>query len=99
MEASSGRPRTRLVAVDFLATLFLTFCIGVASAIVLAACVMLMTGNAHGAASASPVPVPAQATTADLVLAHYFAAKYAGLVAVDRITATDPQAQAKPSKR
>ena len=81
----------RPIVVDFLATLFITFCIGVATAVVLAACVMLMTGNAHGAADARPVPVaPAQATTADLVLAHYFAAKYAGLVAVDRLTATDP---------
>jgi hypothetical protein len=89
------------MVVDFLATLFVTFCIGVATAIVLAACVMLMTGNAHGAASARPVPVNAgQASTADLVLAHYFAAKYAGLVAVDRISATEPPAPAaKPSKR
>ena len=29
-------------------------------------------------------------TTADLVLAHYFAAKYAGLVAVDRFSAAEP---------
>src|SRR5262249_7677307 len=94
MEASSGRSRTRLIVVDFLATLFVTFCIGVATAIVLAACVMLMTGNAHGAAHARSVPNAAQASTADLLLAHYLAAKYVGLVAVDRITATDPEPHA-----
>jgi len=93
MEATSGRSRTRLIVVDFLATLFVTFCIGVATALVLAACVMLMTGEAHGAAPAKPREVVAaegaQATLSDLVLAHHFAAKYAGLVAVERLLATD----------
>jgi hypothetical protein len=80
------------MVVDFLATLFVTFCIGVATAVVLAACVMLMTGNAHGAAEVKPAPGTAQApaSTADLVMAHYFAAKYAGLVVVDRLAVTDP---------
>lgn len=75
------------MVVDFLATLFVTFCIGVATALVLAACVMLMASEAHGAAPAKPRPAQAaaQASTADLVLAHYFAARYAGLVAVDRL--------------
>lgn len=75
------------MVVDFLATLFVTFCIGVATALVLAACVMLMASEAHGAAPAKPRPAQAaaQVTTADLVLAHYFAARYAGLVAVDRL--------------
>ena len=75
----------RLMVVDFLSTLFVTFCIGVATALVLAACVMLMASEAHGAAPAKPRPVPdaAQASTADLLLAHYFAARYAGRVAVD----------------
>jgi hypothetical protein len=93
MEASSGRARTRLIVVDFLATLFVTFCIGVATAVVLAACVMLMTGDAHGAAPAkpqTPAAAPARPTTADLVLAHYFAAKYAGLVTVNRFAAIEP---------
>lgn len=86
MEASSGgRSRTRLIVVDFLATLFVTFCIGTATALALGACVVLMAGQAHGATKAKPRGAPAaQATTADLVLAHYFAAKYAGLIAVDR---------------
>ena len=73
------------MVVDFFATLFVTFCIGVATALVLAACVMLMASEAHGAAPAKPhAAQTAQASTADLVLAHYFAARYAGLVAVDR---------------
>ena len=91
MEASTSRPRVRLVVVDFLATLFITFCIGVATAFALGACVMLMAGDAHGAEVQKPRPVqadPARARTADLVLAHYFAAKYAGLVVVDRASAT-----------
>jgi hypothetical protein len=90
MEASSGRSRTRLLVIDFLATLFVTFCIGVATALVLAACVMLMTGDAHGAADARPAPPPA--STSDLVLAHYFAARHAGLIAVDRFVPTAPKA-------
>jgi hypothetical protein len=84
MEASSGRTRTRLIVVDFLATLFVTFCIGVATAIVLGACVVLMAGDAHGAQQPRPAPA-VRASTADLVLAHYFAARYAGLILVDRL--------------
>ena len=48
MEVSSGRSRLRPVVVDFLATLFVTFCIGVGTAVVLAACVVLMAGEARG---------------------------------------------------
>ena len=91
MEASTGRPRTRALVIDFLATLFVTFCIGVATALVLAACVMLMTGDAHGVDPA-PVPTPAPASTSDLVLAHYFAARHAGLIAVDRFVPAEPKA-------
>ena len=94
MDATSSGSRVRLIVVDFLATLFVTFCIGVATALVLGACVMLMAGEAHGAQPPKPGAVPAdraQARTADLMLAHYFAAKYAGLVAVDRIAATSPR--------
>lgn len=52
MEASSGRSRVRPIVIDFLGTLFVTFCIGVTTAVVLAACVVLMAGEAHGAAQA-----------------------------------------------
>jgi len=95
----------RLLVVDLLATLFVTFCIGTATALVLGACVVLMAGDAHGAtkakASGLPAGEAAHASTADLVLAHYFAAKYAGLVAVDRFTgasftATGTAAQSEP---
>jgi hypothetical protein len=93
MEAASGRSRVRLVVVDFLGTLFVTFCIGVATALVLGACVVLMAGEARGAAPAkaleSAVPEPERLTATDLVMAHYFAAKYAGLVAVDRFPAAE----------
>lgn len=75
------------MVVDFLGTLFVTFCIGVATALLLAACVMLMASEAHGAPPAKPHPAQAaaRASTADLVLAHYFAARYAGVVAVHRL--------------
>lgn len=88
MEASSGRSRTRHLVIDFLATLFVTFCIGVITALVLAACVMLMAGDAHGAGA---TPVPAPASTSDLVLAHYFAARNAGLIAVERFVPAEPE--------
>jgi hypothetical protein len=94
MEASSGRTRTRLIFVDFLSTLFVVFCIGVATALLLGTCVVLMSGDARGVAPAKPAPA-AGVTTADLVLAHYFAAKYAGLVVVDRLAATGPMAPAR----
>lgn len=99
MEASSGRSRTRLIVVDFLATLFVTFCIGVATAIVLAACVMLMTGDARGAPEKAPASAAARApaSAADLILAHYFATKYVGLVAVDRVYA--PETETADEKR
>jgi len=96
MEAAGGRSRTRLIVVDFLATLFVTFCIGAATALVLGACVMLMSGDAHGASQ--PKPVPAPASTSDLVLAHYTAARHAGLALAER-AATAPQGpKARPGK-
>ena len=97
MEATSGRTRTRPIVVDFLATLFVTFCIGITTALVLAACVMLMTGEAHGAGEPCK-PAPAQSATSELVLAHYLAAKYAGLVAVDRFAATGDEVQPRPNR-
>jgi hypothetical protein len=60
MEASSGRSRVRPIVVDFLGTLFITFCIGVATALVLGVCVVLMAGEARGAESneLSPMKAP-----------------------------------------
>jgi len=80
MEAS-GKARTRLIVVDFLGTLFITFCIGVATAVALGACVVLMAGEAHGAAPAKPLTP----STQELVLTHYLAAKQVGLLAVERV--------------
>jgi hypothetical protein len=48
MEASGSRPRVRPIVVDFLATLFHTFCIGVGTAVALGACVVLLAGEARG---------------------------------------------------
>jgi hypothetical protein len=96
MEAARGRTRARLIVVDFLATLFVTFCIGAATALVLGACVLLMSGDAHGASQ--PRPAAAPATTADLVLAHYMAARHAGLALVERAAAAPQGPKAKPGK-
>jgi len=93
------------MVVDFLATLFVTFCIGVGAALALAACVVLMAGEAHGAAPVKPVEAPAaaQSSAADLVLAHYFTTKYVGLVAIDRSHAagygSEPRCKTKAGKR
>jgi MFS superfamily sulfate permease-like transporter len=96
MEASSGRFRVRPIVVDFLATLFVTLCIGVATAMVLAACVILMAGEARGAAR-EPAPVnaarekaraeEARAKAIELALTHQLVTKYTGLVAIDRTPA------------
>src|SRR5258706_4753250 len=58
MEASSSRFRVRPIVVDFLGALLTTFCIGVATALVLAACVMLMAGEARRAPG-EPARAPA----------------------------------------
>jgi len=94
MEAASGKTKARLIVVDFLATLFVTFCIGVATALVLGACVVLMTGEAHGAPQERPAPAPA--TTAELVLAHYTAARHVGLALADRAAPQPDPGKRKP---
>ncbi|MGB5079916.1 MAG: VIT domain-containing protein, partial [Burkholderiales bacterium] len=48
MEASGDRSRVRPIVVDFLATLFYIFCIGVGTAVALGACVVLLAGEARG---------------------------------------------------
>jgi hypothetical protein len=82
MEAASGKSRVRPIVVDFLATLFITFCIGVATAIVLGACVVFMAGDAHGAPDDKTLE-----TVTELVLTHSLATKYAGFIAIDRTPA------------
>jgi len=93
MEASSGRFRVRPIVVDFLGTLLATFCIGVATALVLGACVMLMAGEARGAAG-EPARTQAarekerageaRARAIELALTHQLVTKYTGLVAIER---------------
>ena len=93
MEASSSRFRVRPIVVDFLGTLLTTFCIGVATALVLAGCVMLMAGEARGAPGEPARPqavrekeraAEARARAIELVLTHQLVTKYTGLVAIDR---------------
>jgi hypothetical protein len=96
METSSGRFRVRPIVVDFLATLLATLCIGVATAMVLGACVVLMAGEARGAAREPAAPnavsekaraEEARAKALELVLTHQLVTKYTSLVAIDRTPA------------
>jgi len=99
MEASSGRSRVRPIVVDFLATLFVTFCIGVAAAVVLGACVVLMAGEARGAEPGERPPVmmdtalegkrarDTRAKALELALTHQLVTKYASLIAIERTPA------------
>ena len=103
MEASSSRSRVRPIVVDFLGTLFVTFCIGVATALVLSACVMLMAGDAHGAEPGELAPgkmdaareaAPA-AKAVELAHTHHLVTKYASLIAIDRAPAGAAQMDRK----
>ena len=99
MEASSGRSRVRPIVVDFLATLFVTFCIGIAAAVVLGACAMLMASEARGTepGERSPMKTDAvreearaeetRAKAIELALTHHLVTKYAGLIAIERTPA------------
>jgi hypothetical protein len=110
MEASRGRSRVRPIVVDFLATLFVTFCIGIAAAVVLGACAMLMAGEARGAepGELAPMPrmdaarggAPAEETRAkaiELALTHHLVTKYTSLIAIERTPArpVDPDRGAR----
>ena len=82
MEAASSKSRVRLIVVDFFATLFVTFCIGVAAAVALGACVVFMAGEARGAPDDRTLE-----TVTELALTHHLVTKYAGLVAIERAPA------------
>jgi len=108
MEASSGSSRVRPIVVDFLATLFVTFCIGVAAAVILGACAMLMAGEARGADPGERAPVKMEAVREDACAADTRAkaielvTKYASLIAIERTPArpVDPDRSASaPSLR
>jgi hypothetical protein len=82
MESASTKPQ--LWIVDLLSTLFVAFCIGVGSAIVLGACVMLMAGEARGALHEDASAEEMRAKVIELALTHQLVTKYTGLVAIDR---------------
>jgi len=63
MEASGERRRARPIVVDFLATLFYTFCIGVGTAVALGACVVLLAGPARGSEMVCTDPAGVQPDT------------------------------------
>jgi hypothetical protein len=97
MEAVSSKSR-RPIIVEFLATLFVTFCIGIATSIVLCACVILMAGEARGAefmslnASVAACGIPEEefhAKVDQLVTTHRLATRYAGALALDRTPAAE----------
>ncbi len=113
MEASSSRSRVRPIVVDFLATLLVTFCIGIAAAVVLGACAMLMAGEARGAqpGERSPVKMGAvregagaadtRAKAIELALTHHLVTKYTGLVTIERTPARSalaPAPRPRPEK-
>jgi hypothetical protein len=99
MEASSSRPRIRPIVVDFLATLLVTFCIGVGTALVLTACVMLMAGEARGAeagerasakSDAAREAAPAEemrAKAIEFALTHHLVTRHIGLITIERTPA------------
>jgi len=113
MEASNSRSRVRLIVVDFLATLFVTFCIGVAAAVVLGTCAMLMAGEARGADPGERAPVKMEAVREDawaadtrakaieLALTHHLVTKYASLIVIERTPARSvlaPAPRPRPEK-
>lgn len=102
MQAASSNKEPRPWVVDLLSTLFVAFCIGVASAIALGTCVILMAGEARGATQLDE-PAPADeacAKASELVLTHQLVTKYTGLVAMDRspggLAETDTETAAMP---
>ncbi|HEY6241440.1 MAG TPA: hypothetical protein VIW78_11450 [Burkholderiales bacterium] len=110
MEAITSRKEPRPWVVDLLSTLFVAFCIGVAAAIVLGACVMLMAGEARGAEPAGAasraasksesILSPAEETRAkviELALTHHLVTKYASLLAIDRPADRSPAPSRKAS--
>ncbi len=82
--AGAGR---RPIVVDFLATLFVTFCIGVLASLALVGSVLLMAGAAHGeercagTAEESAGRETLLADVDELALAHRLASRYASLAA------------------
>ncbi|HMH19241.1 MAG TPA: hypothetical protein VK572_13965 [Burkholderiales bacterium] len=103
METASTKPQ--LWIVDLLSTLFVAFCIGVGSAVVLGACVILMAGEARGALHEDASAEEMRAKVIELALTHQLVTKSAGLIAIDRpadrapasAAETDPGTTALPA--
>lgn len=90
---TAGRGNKRPIVVDFLVTLFITFCIGVVASLTLVGSVLLMAGDARGedrCADATREAAPGEemlARVTDLLLAHHLATKNTGLAAIGRVPA------------
>ncbi|HEY6720589.1 MAG TPA: hypothetical protein VI363_03035 [Burkholderiales bacterium] len=82
MESASTKPQFWIV--DLLWTLLVAFCIGVGSAIVLGACVVLMAGEVRGAVREDASAEEMRAKVIELALTHQRVTKYTGLIAIDR---------------
>lgn len=91
----------RPVVVDFLVTLFITFCIGVAASLALVGSVLLIAGDARGeerCVDAAREGAPGEellARVSDLAMTHHLATKYTNLVAVERFPARPAAADGK----
>src|SRR5438046_3145850 len=95
MEASSGSSRVRPMVVDFLATLFVTFCIGVVVVVIFGVCAMLMVGEVCGVElgerSFMKMDVVCEgvrvgdtcAKVNEFAFTHYFVIKYVGLIVIE----------------
>jgi hypothetical protein len=90
---TAGHRNKRPIVVDFLVTLFITFCIGVVASLTLVGSVLLMAGDARGeerCIDATRGGAPEEemlARVTDLLLTHHLATKYTGLVAIERAPA------------
>jgi hypothetical protein len=90
---TAGHSNKRPIVVDFLVTLFITFCIGVVASLTLVGSVLLMAGDAHGEerctdATCDGAPEEEMlARVSDLLLTHHLATKDTGLAAIGRVPA------------
>lgn len=87
MNQTSGKSQARLIAADFISLSFLILWIGVATGVILAAVVLLLT---RGAAAAEPD------AHREAVLAHQLATKTFGLVGLERVPVRLHEAKQQP---
>ena len=90
---TAGHSNKRPIVIDFLVTLFITFCIGVVASLTLVGSVLLMAGDARGeerCADATRDGTAGEemlARVADLLLTHHLATKDTGLATIGRAPA------------